>query len=783
PCEINDQYLSRFVMDGDSIILESERVLLKVGVQRETCCHSGGSITFDGEGNLYLSTGDNTSSKESDGFSPLDERPGRGPFDAQKSSGNTWDLRGKVLRIKPVPTANYVIPAGNLFPMDGTNKGRPEIYAMGARNPFRISVDKKTGFVYWGDVGPDVGADGRYGPQSYDEWNQARKPGFFGWPYFIGNNRAYPDRDFDMDTLGPVFDAAHPVNLSPNNTGSRDLPPAQSAFIYYAKSKSTVFPRLTQGSNSAMAGPVYYIPETATDSKVKFPAYFEGKLFIYEWARSWINLVTMKENGDLEKIEPFLTSEEWVKPIEMEFGPDGAMYMLEYGKNYFMNNPKARLSKIEFAEGNRLPTPSMSVDMREGAVPHTVQFSAGGSFDNDEGDSLLMYQWFFTEENTPQAEGENAQFTFETPGTYKVKLAVIDPQGGISTTETQIRAGNAPPAIEIEYAGNRSFFLDKKAKAYNISITDKEDGTIASARTKVNFIYVDDGNDLEVFLGDNAPSGNARYVKGYNLIQGSDCWSCHGINEKNVGPSYMEVSKKYQKDPEAVGYLSEKIIQGGNGVWGEKIMAGHPQHSLDETVEMARYILSLTDSRSSGKMPLAGNLSTDQHLEAKGAYLFSVTYTDEGANGIPALTQRETLVLHAPVLKAEKADIVVGCEPLSDGKKRDMTVMSQGGHGTYFGFQQIDLTDVSSLNVSVKGIRGGSLSLRKGAPDGKEIGRISAPACNPGLNWEGHMVLPYISTKMPIQKTSGLHDIYFVFDSPTSKGEVMRVYEIGFSAD
>ncbi|MBK7653635.1 MAG: PQQ-dependent sugar dehydrogenase [Flammeovirgaceae bacterium] len=86
---------------------------------------------------------------ESDGYSPADARAGRSPFDAMKSSSNTNDLRGKILRIHPEPDGTYTIPEGNLFPK-GEEKTRPEIYVMGNRNPYRISVDQKTGFLYWG---------------------------------------------------------------------------------------------------------------------------------------------------------------------------------------------------------------------------------------------------------------------------------------------------------------------------------------------------------------------------------------------------------------------------------------------------------------------------------------------------------------------------------------------------------------------------------------------------------------------------------------------------------
>ena len=219
--------LARFQMKGDSLDLGSKKILLEIPTQRLKCCHTGGSIAFDTKGNLYMSTGDNSNPFAS-GYAPVDERPGRMPWDAQKSSANTNDLRGKIIRIHPQPDGTYTIPEGNLFP-PGTAQTRPEIYTMGHRNPYRLSVDSHTGFLYWGDVGPDANVDsaGR-GPRGYDEINQARSAGNYGWPYFVGNNQAYYRTTFsDSVTVvpGEQFDPAHPINRSPNNTGLTELPP------------------------------------------------------------------------------------------------------------------------------------------------------------------------------------------------------------------------------------------------------------------------------------------------------------------------------------------------------------------------------------------------------------------------------------------------------------------------------------------------------------------------------------------------------------------------------
>jgi glucose/arabinose dehydrogenase len=150
--------LSRFQWRGDAIDLGTEQKILQVPVDRGLCCHVGGDIVFDGNGNLLLSTGDDTNPFQSDGYTPIDERPNRNPaFDAQRTSANTNDLRGKVLRITPLPGGGYTVPEGNLFE-DANPLTRPEIYVMGLRNPFRIEFNRETQELYIADYSPDANA-------------------------------------------------------------------------------------------------------------------------------------------------------------------------------------------------------------------------------------------------------------------------------------------------------------------------------------------------------------------------------------------------------------------------------------------------------------------------------------------------------------------------------------------------------------------------------------------------------------------------------------------------
>jgi cytochrome c len=343
---ILENRVSRFTIENGALDLASQKVLLHIPTLPKKPNHSGGGLGFDGAGNLYASTGDYTFVTDSAGFAPLDERPGREAYDSQRTAANSSDPRGKILRIHPEPNGSYTIPAGNLFP-PGTPKTLPEIYIMGCRNPFRFSIDQKTGWLFWGDVGPDaLEADPKRGPPGFDEFNVAKEAGNFGWPYFVANNRPYVKYNFATKESGTPFDPARSVNDSPNNTGVRELPPARPAFIWYPPGPSTRFPGLGSGARSAMAGAVYHF-ETNKWPDRRFPKEFDGWLFIYEWERGWIKTVRLSESGELKEIRPFLSEMKFKRPISMAFGPDGALYIVEWGSAWY-NNKDSEISRIEY---------------------------------------------------------------------------------------------------------------------------------------------------------------------------------------------------------------------------------------------------------------------------------------------------------------------------------------------------------------------------------------------------------------------------------------------------
>lgn len=358
PTDTSVNRLSRFEFKNDSLIKSSEKIILQFYSQREICCHTGGSIAFGPDGNLYLSTGDNSTPFDEPnqkyvnrGYAPIDDRPGHEQYDARRSSANTHDLRGKVIRIKINEDGSYSIPAGNLFQQSEAGT-RPEIYVMGTRNAYRISIDPKNGWLYWGDVGPDANVDSfdTRGPRGYDEINLAKSAGNYGWPLFAGYNSPYVEYDYRTGRSGKKFDALHPLNLSKNNKGLKDLPPAQTPLIWYPYDFSHDFPQLGSGGRTAMAGPVYY--SDLYPKETRLPDYYNGKLFIYEFMRGWVKAATIKNDGKLWKIEPFMDTLKFAAPIDMELSHDGRLYVLQYGSGWFSKNPDAALIRIEPA-GNR----------------------------------------------------------------------------------------------------------------------------------------------------------------------------------------------------------------------------------------------------------------------------------------------------------------------------------------------------------------------------------------------------------------------------------------------
>ncbi|WP_347343782.1 ThuA domain-containing protein [Mucilaginibacter sp. JRF] len=691
--------LSRFVFKGDTLDNSSEKVILEVKTTREICCHTGGSIAFGKDDNLYVSAGDNSTPFDEPGekypsrsFGPMDDRPGHEQYDARRSAGNTNDLRGKILRIKVNADGTYDIPEGNLFPK-GTAKTRPEIYVMGNRNPYRISVDKKTGYLYWGEVGPDANVDsiGTRGPRGYDEVNQARKAGNFGWPLFVGDNYAYNIHNYTTNENAAPSDPAKPMNNSRNNTGLTELPPAQPAYIWYPYAVSPDFPELGSGGRTAMTGPVYYTADYP--AATRYSAYYNGKLIIYDFVRGWIKAVSQTAEGDVDKIEPFVDGMPFNSMIDMEAGPDGRIYVLEYGNGWFNKNPDAGISRIDYLPGNRPPAvASIKVNKTSGATPLTIQATVKAT---DPEKDVLTYVWHIGK-TKKVTRVPVLKHIVATPGEYEVSVDVIDSKkASTSSSKVTVYAGNAQPDVNVNINGNRSFYFAGKPVKYKVSVTDK------GAAVNLANLYV----MADMLKGSDKAGANLGHqvvqatTIGKNIMLTLDCKACHKENEASIGPSFVKVAQKYKDAADANTYLPAKIIKGGAGVWGEVAMPAHPSLKEDDAKLIVGWIRSLADDNKPKSLPASGAVTPKAEDAGKQnmVYTIQANYTDEGSNGIRPLSGSGAATLRSNIIEANELTAVNGFAAKDSAGTKYLVFPASAGS---FKAGKFDPTGVASLEFN-----------------------------------------------------------------------------------
>jgi glucose/arabinose dehydrogenase len=208
----HETIVSRFRVDPkDPTVADpnSEEILLEIPQPFQN--HNGGAIEFGPDGYLYIAMGD-----------------GGARNDPHANGQNRSQLLGAILRIdvnSKTAGKAYGIPSDN--PFVNTEGVRPEIYAYGIRNPWRMGFDKKTGKLWCADVGQDL----------WEEINIIQKGGNYGWSvregsYAFGNRTPAPH---SLQTIDPVWAYDHTVGKS--ITGGRvynasRLPALKGKYLY-----------------------------------------------------------------------------------------------------------------------------------------------------------------------------------------------------------------------------------------------------------------------------------------------------------------------------------------------------------------------------------------------------------------------------------------------------------------------------------------------------------------------------------------------------------------------
>jgi cytochrome c len=392
----------------------------------------------------------------------------------------------------------------------------------------------------------------------------------------------------------------------------------------------------------------------------------------------------------------------------------------------------------------------------------SLTFFAGESSDPD-GDAVT-YELNIDDKVLSATNGEFS-FTFDKAGIYRPKLTVTDAKGSKSTADVTVIAGNEPPVIDIAVEGN-DHFLPGSFANYSITVSDKEDGGTADGKINASRVLVTLDFHPQGYDMTKIAQGHQRSeLPGKLLMAESDCKSCHLIDQKSAGPAYRDVAKRYEKDVRAIEVLSDKVLKGGSGVWGEVAMAAHPQVTKAQAVQMVEYILSLAKEEKVVSLPLSGKASfalmPPPGPAATSAYVLTVSYEDNGANGVPSLSTTKQFMFSSPVLNmTEVTDLKGGVRKMSAA---GYDFVDNIKHNSSITFADVDLSGVSKLNfvtVEMGPIKGGEIEVRLDSSEGTSLGTVRF-VNSPKIEVQSGVFMK--PSDLAIKGVTGKHNIVLIF--------------------
>lgn len=342
--------LSRFTYHAEfqAVPPASELILLdNLGWEK---WHHGGGLAFDEQGYLYIGIGDM-------------EKYG----DAQ----NLLSKRGKILRIKPT-AAGYEIPADNPYLYNPL--APPELYAVGFRNPFRMSYNMATAELLVADVGHGT----------WEEINVVESGRNYGWS----------------------------VREGPCPKGQYQ-PCAPTPGLYTKPLYN--FPHII-GEGSAITGLTYY-------SGLSFPADYRRKLFFADYSKNTLEWIDPQAAGDLVAT-PFASNLN--SPVDVEYA---------YGKLYVVSIETGQIIEIAYQEdGQALFDVRLTAAQTLGPPPLAINFVAEGVNDDTE---IWRYHWEFGDGSAPQTTNSAAvSHTYTAEGVYTAVVQVTGSGGSQSLKST-----------------------------------------------------------------------------------------------------------------------------------------------------------------------------------------------------------------------------------------------------------------------------------------------------------------------------------------------------------
>ena len=545
--------------------------------------------------------------------------------------------------------------------------------------------------------------------------------------------------------------------------------------IYWPYGASKEFPMLGQGGRTACAGPVFHF-KPQFQKTGGFPEFFDNCLLFYDWQRPFIKWARLDNDSRLLGIESFTSAVTVVnerdrvnaaqakgesviqRPVDAQFGPDGCLYLLDYGETWGANKD-SRLLKISYQWGNIAPIARISAGTTAGREPLLVTLSSAGSRDY-EGDPL-HFEWRLHPGDKVFSTDPDSKLTINAPGNYIAELRVSDGRGGVGSANIPLVAGNSPPQVRFVEPHDGDFFTPGRPLRYQVAVRDAEEGSstdyeeLFEARTFVNATWSrGDGKTEEV-------------EPGLSLMKQSDCFNCHSVEQKIVGPPLLEVATRYRGQPGALEASVQRVIKGSTRVWSEVPMLPHEALNPDQVRIMVRWIYALEPGKAAANLVrgLNGELKIPKDPRTRTG-LLEATYTDAGRPPAGALTGKATVKLRSRRLEAELADEKHGLKVLGN-------FLGAINDGHYARFAGLNLSDSHSATFRVASAgQGGVIELRAGSFTGE---LLAAAEVTPTGSWD-----KWTEVTAPLKPLTNRTDVFVVFVNP-GKGGLMNLDWLQFN--
>ncbi|TGE18110.1 PQQ-dependent sugar dehydrogenase, partial [Hymenobacter elongatus] len=506
--------------DTYSVNLASRKILLGATKSTGVAClegtHSTGTLLFGSDGMLLASVGDGATGGTADfGSNPdsyfaqalqdgiITDKENVGAFRSQLVDC----LNGKVLRLDPLTGAG--VPSNPFYNAADPQAPRSKVWALGLRNPFRMTLKPGTGSTNPADGNPGVLYIGDVGFSNWEEMNvvsQARQN--MGWPLFEGlvaNPTFMGQKRYNFYAPNPRFgingctqeyfyfqDLIKQATTTGtasfvNPCGGQALPASVPTFVHTrpiidwghgaGPARTGIFSGQTPATiNIGATGSPVTGPQFGGSASVggvfypynDFPAGYQNTYFLGDYTEGWIRNMTLDASNKPTAVRDFVNDGAVVVHMAVSPAETGLFYV-----NFF----PSEIRKITYlSSGNVAPVAVASTDKLYGPSPLAVKFTGNASSDPE--GQVLTYLWNFGDGTTSTAPNPAHTFTTATsaPKKFTVTLTVTDPQGLTNQTTLVVSVNNTPPQVTITSPAVNTLYSVSAQTTFSLeaTVTDQE---------------------------------------------------------------------------------------------------------------------------------------------------------------------------------------------------------------------------------------------------------------------------------------------------------------------